>query len=186
MHQDDAGQRAGHIDRRQFTELLRTNDGPMRALAFRLLGSQAGMDDALQDAYIKAYNKRDQFQGTPDQFGGWLYRIVYNTCLDHLRRRKRRNEVTLDETYMMADQAIAVGDHIVQRSAINAALRSLTPDQAAAFSLVDGEGYSYDDAAEILEVPMGTVASRVHRARATMREQLNLGDESTGSGEVQR
>lgn len=167
------------IDRARFTDLLRTSDPAMRRLAGRLMGSPSAMDDALQDAYVKAYRKLDTFSGTDDAFGGWLYRIVYNTCLDHLRSLKRRRndvEITTHE-HMVPDLRIAVGDQVVQRSHLVDALHALPADQATALTLIDGEGYSYDEAAAILDVPRGTVASRVNRARIEIRRMFTIDTE---------
>src|SRR5690606_27023668 len=78
--------RAG--DRTAFDLLLRRHDDRMRGLAYRLLADRDRMDDALQEAYLKAYRNLHRFRAGSD-FGTWLYRITYNACIDELRRRKR-------------------------------------------------------------------------------------------------
>ena len=164
-----AAQAGDHL---AFTRLLEETDGRMQRLAFRLLGSAAAMDDALQDAYLKAYRKLDTYSGDA-AFSTWLYAIVYRTCLDHLRARSRRHEVELAE---VPDVASGAADH-TQRSAdadaIARALATLPPDQAAVVILVDGEGLSYGEAATVLDVREGTVASRLHRAHVTLRSHLH-------------
>lgn len=169
--------RAG--DHHAFTTLIRDADERMRRLAYRLLGSQAAMDDALQDSYLKAFRRIDSYDGAA-AFSTWLYTIVYRTCLDHIRRRDRRAETGLAD----ADATVRSGeaDHASQTTdaaALEAALAELPPDQAAAVLLVDGEGLSYTEAAQILDCAEGTVASRLNRAHAALRRVL---DPSQGGG----
>lgn len=162
-------------DHRAFTSLIRSADDRMRRLAFRLLGSQAAMDDALQDAYLKAYRHLCTYKGHA-AFSTWLYRIVYRTCLDHLRTRSRRAEVDLDlEHTTVADTA----DHAARTAdadALSSALGALPDDQAAVVLLVDGEGLSYAEAAAVLDVRSGTIASRLNRAHTALRTALDEGE----------
>jgi len=162
-------------DRQRFTSLVQHADPTMRGIAWRILGNQAAMEDALQEAYIKAWRHFERFDGDRDGFRAWLARIVHNTCIDHIRReRKRQNDVDIDDRRDVDSGAVAIADRVLSRQAIRDALRRLPADQAAAMALVDGEGYSYDEVAQILEVPRGTVASRVARARETMRRELGF------------
>lgn len=172
---DDLVELAREGDRRSFGRLVRRHDPAMRRLAFRLLGSRAAMDDALQDAYLKAFRSLGGFDGR-SQFSTWLFTITYRTCVDHLRAHGRRRELDLDGDSDVAMLAASgdPGDIAVTRIALRRALRALPPDQAAVVVLVDGEGRSYDDVAEILEISAGTVGSRLSRARATLRERLSV------------
>lgn len=177
------------IDRERFTELLQICDPAMRRLAYQLLGSQSAMDDALQDAYIKAYRNLESFNGSVAGFKGWMYRIVYNTCLDQLRwAKRRRGDVDIDSHQSIADQTLSIGDQVVDRHQVADALATLPADHVAAVTLIDIEGHSYDDAALILDVPRGTVASRVNRARSALRALLAPPDpfDPNASGEVSR
>lgn len=161
-------------DKERFTYLVQAADPAMRAVAWRILSNKAAMEDALQESYIKAWRNFHRFDGDADGFRAWLHRIVHNTCIDHIRaNKKRRNDVDIDSHEIDAD-AVAIADRILTRTQIRQALRTLKPDHASAFGLVDGEGYSYDEAAEILGVPRGTVASRVARAREKMRRELGF------------
>src|SRR5690606_31795722 len=83
-------------DRRAFEALLRRHDDKMRGLAYRLLADRHAMDDALQEAYVKAYRALPRFKAGSN-FGTWLYRITYNACIDALRKRKR-TPVAADDT----------------------------------------------------------------------------------------
>lgn len=154
-----------------FTRLVQSHDGQMRAIAWRLLGSQAAMDDALQDAYLKAWRNLASFR-SESAFGSWLYTIVRTTCLDHLRAKGRRPTVGLDQLVdpvASSDPAAEVATSLALREA----MAQLPPDQLCVVALVDGEGYSYDEVARLLDINPGTVASRLHRGRAALRTLLD-------------
>jgi RNA polymerase sigma-70 factor (ECF subfamily) len=159
--------RARRGDAEAFTALVRRHDDTLRALAFRLLGDRAAMDDALQEAYVRAYRSLGSFEGRSG-FGTWMYRIAYRTCIDELRRRGRDDLAPLDSDAASPDQSSAVAT----RLDLAGALAALAPELRAGVLLVDAQGFSYDEAAEILGIPAGTVASRLNRARAALREAL--------------
>ena len=161
-------------DRQAFTEVLHRHDDRLRSLAWKLLGGDRHrMDDALQDAYVRAYRALPRFRQDAD-LGSWLYRIAYNACIDELRRAKRRPEPI--DTGQPVDEP--AGDRSEPERSVEAAdaatraLASLPPAQRITVVLVDGEGYDNLTAARILGVAPGTVASRLSRARATMRQAL--------------
>jgi RNA polymerase sigma-70 factor (ECF subfamily) len=162
--------RAKRGDHGAFTQIVRWYDERLRALAFRLLCDRDRMDDVLQDAYVKAYRALPRFKGNA-ALGTWLYRITYNACMDELRRRPRA-PAALDEATERPSLQRDPGDVAVERSALAAALRALPLDQQAAVLLVDADGFDYAQAAEILGVRAGTVASRLSRARAVLRRAL--------------
>lgn len=154
-----------------FTRLLRAHDEQMRGVAWRLVGSQAAMDDALQDAYLKAWRNLASFRGE-SAFGSWLYTIVRTTCLDHLRARGRRATTSLDQLVdpvASNDPAAEVATSLVLREAMS----QLPADQLCVVALVDGEGHSYESVAQLLDINPGTVASRLHRGRAALRTLLS-------------
>jgi len=163
-------------DHHAFTELIHGCDNRMRGLAYRLMGSQPAMDDALQDAYLKAYRKLGTYDGRA-AFSTWLYSVVYRTCLDHLRKRKRQAEVSLEVVADATPDGPGHEERTATRDAVRRALAALPPDQAAAITLVDGEGLSYDEAAVVLDTKPGTVASRLNRARSTLRSLLTDDDQ---------
>lgn len=163
--------RSGDVD--AFEALVRAADDHMRALAFRMLGDRAAMDDALQDAYAKAFRSIGSFRGDA-HFSTWLHRIVATTCIDHVRRRRRRAEDPLDVdlTPTGGPPVDPAGDFVTRRLDVVAALERLDLDQRAVLVLVDGEGLSYDAAGALIGVPAGTVSSRLTRARSAMRTML--------------
>ena len=147
-------------------EAFRCHDRPLRALALRLMADVDQVDDILQDAYLRAHRGLGSFRGDA-ALGSWLYRIVYNTCLDELRRRRPTEEIP-----ELASPAADPADVAVGRAALADALAAVNPEQQAVLVLVDGLGYDYATAGDVLLVARGTVASRLHRGRDTLRAGL--------------
>jgi RNA polymerase sigma-70 factor (ECF subfamily) len=171
LERENLLERARRGDGEAFAGLLREHDRALRSLAFRLLGDRRDMDDVLQEAYVKAFRALPSFAGRA-ALGTWLYRIAYNACLDHLRRVRRSSELPLDEAAELADPAPVLDEAVARRLDLATALGALPPDLRAAVLLVDAEGLSYDEAAEVVGVPAGTIASRLNRARAALRAAL--------------
>lgn len=171
--------RARHGDQEAFAQVIRHYDSGLRALAYRLLGDRDRMDDALQDAYVKAYRTLPRFRGEA-RVGTWLYRIVYNTCLDELGRGRRVVQLPLAELAEQPSPRPDPADVVVHRGDLSRALAGLEPEDRAAVLLVDAQGFSYDEAGAVLEVPAGTIASRLNRARAALRTSLG-GDLAEGA-----
>lgn len=167
--------RARRGDQEAFAVIVGHYDRRLRALAFRLLGDRDRMDDVLQEVYVKAFRSLPRFKGD-SALGTWLYRIAYNACLDDLRRRPALAAVEYDEA--VADPASGPADIAVRRQDLSAALDRLPPDQRTAVLLVDAYGLDYADAAEVLGVRVGTIGSRLSRARALLRAALGEGGES--------
>lgn len=143
-----------------------------------MLGDAAATDDVLQEAYYRAFRSRADFAGTADGLSAWLYRIVYNTCIDHLRATKRRIEISLDILHdgtnqtAVQDPGVDESDALVERDAIREAMATLTPEQSAAVVLIDLHELPYAEVAEILGISIGTLSSRVNRGRQALRKHL--------------
>lgn len=152
----------------EFEHRLATSHEGIRRLAYRIVGTDA--DDALQSAYVSAFKAYPRFRGEA-RFDTWLYRIVYNTCLNHLR--SRHSHVSLDSA-RIATMAGSVDPATTAavRVDLSIALDSLPTPQRAAVLLVDAEGLTFREAAEVLDLAEGTVASRVSRARKVLRTRL--------------
>ncbi len=162
---------AGDTD--AFAELVRRHRDQLWALALRTTGDPEDASDALQDALISAFRRAEGFRGDA-QVTTWLHRIVVNSCLDRIRRRKAKATDPLpgDEDRMSelgvastADDAVASSE---RRADVMAALQQLNDEQRAALVLVDMEGYSVDEAAELLSCAPGTIKSRCSRGRARL------------------
>jgi RNA polymerase sigma-70 factor (ECF subfamily) len=167
--EDDAALLARHArgDADAFGVLVRRHRDRAWSVALRTVGNPTDAADAVQDAFVKAYRTASAFRGD-SAFTTWLHRIVVNACLDQMRRGKARPTLPLDETTSaIADPAdpvarIDLGDVVVN------ALARISPEQRVAIVLVDLEGYSVDEAAAVLDVPVGTVKSRCHRGRVQL------------------
>ena len=157
--------------RSRFIGALQEHHPKMRGLAIRILHDPGAADDALQNAYIKAYQSRDRLRDV-SAMSSWLYTIVYRCCIDEHRRR--RPTVPFDESIGNRPDGSAPFDlTISRRLGLRDALEHLNPAQRAAVWLVDAEGMTFTQAADVLGVPAGTVASRVSRARETLRRLLS-------------
>jgi RNA polymerase sigma-70 factor, ECF subfamily len=158
-------------DHRAFAELVDLYDDRLRALAFHLLGSREAMDEALQETYLCAYRGLPQFRGEA-AVGTWLYRIAYTTCLQRLRRPERFVPTDEEELEALAPPSSDLADDVALHDQVRRALGALTPEQRAAVLLIHRDGLSYASAAKILDVPIGTVASRVAAARVILGDEL--------------
>lgn len=155
-------------------------------LAYRIMGEPGAAADATQEAFISAYNSLNKFRG--GSFKSWLLRIVTNACYDELRYRKRRPQTSLDEiteanessALLHSEKSPGPEAHSQQTelvSAIENCLEDLPEDQRTATVLCDVEGYDYSEIAEIMSTSLGTVKSRISRARTKLRECLQLSGE---------
>lgn len=167
-------------DHQAFAALVAHYDDRLRSLAFHLLHDPEATRDALQDAYVKAYVGLSGFRGE-SELGTWLHRIVYTTCLNHLRSTARRPRPAGEgpDAQDGRDQAGRdPAETVASALDLESLLRSLPPEQRAAVVLVDALGIGYQQTAEILGVAQGTVASRVTSARIKLRRAL-AGDPTT-------
>jgi RNA polymerase sigma-70 factor (ECF subfamily) len=158
-------------DAEAFIRMLKHYDTRLRALAFRMLRDPVLMDDALQDASIKAYQSLHGFRGD-SEVGTWLYRITYTTCLDYLRRERRFQVLSGEEA--LADVACDDDpcDIVTRWADLEDALDRLPVEQRVLIVLVHQYGYDYRTAAEVVGVPEGTVSSRLAAARVRLRQLL--------------
>ncbi len=152
-------------------------------LAYRMLGDWAGAEDAVQEAFLSGYRAFGTFRG--ENLTSWLMRIVSNACKDMLRSRRARPVMSVDapSSYEDTDRPPldlpsgeeSPDDYAVREElsrAIQSALLSLPEERRLTAILIDVQGYSYEDAARITNVNVGTVKSRLARARAGIRDRL--------------
>ena len=150
-------------------------------VAYRIMGEPDAAADATQEAFISAYKALNRFRG--GSFKAWLMRIVTNACYDEFRRRKRRPQSSLDEiveTYESSPVLISKDEPGPEKQrqqaelmeAIQRCLAELPEDQRTAAVLCDVEGYDYQEIASIMSISLGTVKSRLSRARAKLRDCL--------------
>ena len=155
-------------DRRRLEQLLARHHAYLRRAAAGVLVDTDRLDDVLQEAYLKAFRSLPPSFANEAHEAAWLHRVVYHTCLDELRaRRRRRDTAELDL------DAPATGDAHVG-VAVAEALRALAPADREVLLLVDLLGYDYETAGDVLGVPRGTVASRLSSARARFRSSFDV------------
>lgn len=169
---------------RAVEELLRRHQPRLRAVCRRILNNDADADDATQNALIAIVRALPSFDGR-SAFGTWAYRIATNAALDEARRRQRRPRIGRDEldvstlVDLSSDRVFASLD---ERDALEKALASVPEDFRVAVVLRDVADLDYDQIAQVLEVPIGTVRSRIARGRAHLADILRNRD---GVGERQ-
>lgn len=163
-------------DAEAFSILVERHRDRLWAVALRTLGDREEAADAVQDAMIKAFRSAASFRGE-SAVTTWLHRIVVNACLDRARRAAVRRTSALPDdsdrsTLISAQTAPDPAVRREQQVDVVRALQMLPSDQRAALVLVDMEGYSVDEAAQILECPPGTVKSRCSRGRKRLAPLL--------------
>lgn len=168
-------------DRNALDSLLRRHYDRIYAVCRRVTGGSRDADDACQEALIKITRSLPRFDGR-STFGTWAYRIATNASLDELRKRKRRpllhsvqpgdgDDGPPEPVDPMAARRV---DAVADRLAIDDALGELSDDYKAAVVLRDVGDLDYDQIADILEIPIGTVKSRIARGRAALADTLQL------------
>jgi len=176
-------ERARRGDGRAFESIARAHERALYAHVARIVGPGPDAEDLVQDAFVSAWRGLSSFQalGT-NSFRAWLFRIATNRAIDLIRARRRRGELPLepddDDDAGWAEPAsplpdpvdVAAGSEAV--AAVRLALAAVPAEQRAALLLRDVEGFSYEEIATITSVEIGTVKSRIHRARLAVRNTL--------------
>lgn len=147
----------------------------LRRFARGLTGSLVEADDLVQAACERALARRHQFQeGT--RFDSWMFRIVQTIWIDQIRTRKvRKEETEVPEGRLGSDEPVRRVEARLALDEVRRAVDRLPPDQRTALLLVTVDGLSYKEAAEVVQVPVGTIMSRLARARLTLQAQLESG-----------
>lgn len=170
-------------DTQLFELLVNENQKAVYNLALRMTGSQQDARDASQEAFIKAYRSLSSFRGD-SKFSVWLYRLTTNACLDLLRQRSRRAEVSLTESADEDDEPIQMPvpderfcpetelEKKELREAVRHAIAKLPPDFRQALLLREISGLSYEEIGLALQLEAGTVKSRIFRARKKLAQLL--------------
>jgi len=173
--------RQGDLD--AFNRLVLAYQDRVYSQAYRVLNDPQSADDATQEAFISAYKNLRSFRG--GSFRAWMLRIVTNACYDELRRRKRKPTTSLEpmddsgneieSPHWIADPGELPEENIVRAelgNAIQNCLDKLPADFRVVAVLVDVQGMDYLEAADVIGKPLGTVKSRLARARSRMRDCL--------------
>ena len=164
-----------------FNKLVMTYQGTAYNVAYRVIGNREAAADACQDAFLKAYKAIKQYKG--GSFKSWLMRIVTNTCYDQLRYKSRRPATSLDDlsenpnehNTKLVNGSERPEERVVRGELgdlIQSGISQLPEDQRIVLILSDVQGFSYQEIAEIISQPLGTVKSRLSRGRRRLRDFL--------------
>ena len=155
----------------------------LRRFARGLTGSVVEADDLVQAACERALSRRHQFEeGT--RFDSWMFRIVQTIWIDQIRARDiRKEEKEIAEERLGSDEPVRRVEARLALEEVRRALDRLSPDQRTVLLLVTVDGLSYREAAEAVRVPVGTIMSRLARARIALQAELDAGGSGRGSNE---
>jgi len=180
MDESQAIQAAQKGDLAAFNRLVMSHQGVAYNVAYRILGDADAAADACQEAFLSAFKGIGKFRG--GSFRSWILRIVTNACYDQLRYQRRRPANSLEEVSENPNysphlvngrerpEEYALRQELSQ--VIQVGIETLPPDQRTVLVLSDVQGFSYQEIAEITGVSLGTVKSRLSRARAKLRDYL--------------
>jgi RNA polymerase sigma-70 factor (ECF subfamily) len=155
----------------------------MYRFAFRLAGQQQDAEDLVQDVVVKLYPRLEELESV-EQLRPWLNRVLYRQFIDSVRRRGRQADTPLSgfespEMENLIDSQHADLPDLTEQldssrlsAVLDRALSSLSPDQRTLLLLCDADGWNQEDVATVLDVPLGTVKSRLFRCRAALRKEL--------------
>jgi RNA polymerase sigma-70 factor (ECF subfamily) len=163
-----------------FEELVRRYQRPIVAYVYRMLGDYEASLDVTQEVFIKVYNSLDRYS-SEYKFSTWLYRIAHNAAIDHMRRNSQNlqsletenadgaYQIQLESTALTPEQE---RERSEWRSEIDAVVKCLPAVYRELILLRHSRDLSYDEIAEVTNLPLGTVKNRLFRAREMMREML--------------
>ncbi len=179
--------RARGGDTHAFEQLATPCERMVWSVAYHIMQNKEDAEDAAQNAMLKAWQKIRDFEGA-SSFSTWLYRIVSTTCLDMLRRKKVRQAVSMDAlhesgydppSHEAGPESIAQSHD--EAAQLRHALTQLPEDQRVPLLLFCLENKKYEEIAQILDLPEGTVKSRISRGRITLRKLLDASWNQSGS-----
>ena len=168
-----------------FGELVRRYQDRLYNTVYRLLDNADDAQDVVQDAFVNAYQSLDGFKGD-SQFFTWLYRIAVNTAISHKRKQRLTLSINAVRNGAGRVEPLDTSDasrpgHALERAEeewrVRQALGRLSVEHRTVLIMKDMEGQKYEAMAEVLGVPIGTIRSRLHRARTELRELLEQQEE---------
>lgn len=183
LKERDLIRKAKQGDMHAFEELILKHEKIVYNLALRMMNHSEDAKDISQEVFLKAYRSLCNFD-EHSAFSTWLYRITHNTCIDEMRKRKGKQNYSLEEELeneagsmqrQIADEGDTPEESLLreeQKSEILQALDNLSAEHKAAIVLRDVKGLSYEEIAEILEVSLGTVKSRISRGRNQLKNEI--------------
>lgn len=183
MHPDEKllVKRCKEGDLKAFDELVNFYQNKVYTIAYRFMGNHADASDLAQDAFIKAYRSLLSFRGD-SSFATWLYRIVTNVCRDELRKQSRYKKISLDDAmlYSGGNPSLEASEMTPEeymeseekKDLVQKHLNALSEDQRLILVMREIQGLSYEEIASFLDCTLGTVKSRLNRARQTLKTRI--------------
>ncbi len=174
-------ERAQNGDVSAFEELVSLYAKKIYNYCYRMTDSREDAEDLAQEVFIKVYRNLKSFKGD-SRFSTWIYRIAYNTCVDRYRKGRKLDTVSLNpgknedsvEIELVSSDPLPE-EEVIKRERyrkLQACIAGLKPEYKTVIILRDIQNYSYEEIAEILQVPLGTVKSHISRARAALCDAL--------------
>jgi len=174
-------QKSKNGDLEAFDQLVLRYESKVFNLAYRFMGNYADASDLAQETFIRLYQSLVSFRGD-SSFSTWLFRVAANACRDELRKRQRRKNVSMDEMVALSPANVPVADnayspeetvqrHEVQRQ-VQECLKQLSDDHRLILVMREIQDLSYEEIAEVLQCSLGTVKSRINRARNALKERM--------------
>lgn len=176
-------ERCKNGDLEAFGELVSKYEKQVYNIAYRFMGNYDDASDLAQEAFVRAFRAISGFRGDAS-FKTWMYHIVANVCRDELRRRKRQPVVSLDTPIITDDGEInreqedwtlapeRIYENKEFQETIQQLLNELIPEYRQVLVLREIQGFTYEEIASTLECSLGTVKSRINRARKALRDQI--------------
>lgn len=195
-HEDDRELVAKSLggDTEAFRTIVERYQERVYNVAFQMTGSHEDSLDLAQDSFLRVFRALSSFKGD-SSLGTWIHRIAHNIVIDELRKRRRRPVVAMStDTVVITED----GEHMLEWSApmdeapeeqllraekkreIEQALQRISPEHRSVLVMRDIEGLTYEEVAEVLGLNVGTVKSRLNRARLALREKLKVMEQGTG------
>jgi RNA polymerase sigma-70 factor (ECF subfamily) len=176
-------ERSRRGDVASFDKLVRQYEKSVYNTAYRLSGSHDDASDIAQEAFVRAWNNLKSFRGD-SAFSTWLYRIVTNVFLDDRKRKRARPHRSLDDAMDLDESSVqrqyedhspgpeALAENAERQRILEKAIQTLPEAQRVMVVMYHSQGLAYEEIAEITQLPMGTVKSRLNRARLALRDRL--------------
>ena len=166
-----------------FEKLMKLYQDRAYAIAYGVMGNTHDAYDVVQDSFIKIYKNIDKFN-FKSKFNTWVYRIVKNTCIDELRKQKRKKTVSIDASYNRNDDELSfqyednsksIEDIVEEKETskiLQEGIEKLSPEHRSVIILYDIKGYDYKEISKMIGVSLGTIKSRLFRARNNLAKLL--------------
>ena len=183
MENDVLVQRAKQGNMQALEELFQRHEKIVYHIVLRTMGAGEDVKDISQEVFLKAYRNLSKFDGKSAS-STWIYRIAVNTCIDEMRKRKGKQTYSLDAELeqedgnyqrQFADTVDTPEQSLIRqelRQEVVTALEQLSPEHKTALVLREMQGFSYEEISEITQTPLGTVKSRISRAKIQLKEEI--------------